>query len=426
MKFVSAQEAVGFIQSGQRVFIHSVAMTPTRLVAAMTGRAAFLKNVEVVHMHTEGKLAYLEPAFWESFKGNTFFTGANMRSALNNGAGDYVPIFLSEISLLFQRNILPLDVALIQVSPPDKNGFCSLGPSVDISLSAIENAKLVIAETNPQVPRTHGDGFIHQSKIHYAVSVDEPIFEVRVEAPTEIDKRIGRHVASLIEDGSTLQLGIGAVVNSLLGELSGHKDLGIHTEMFSDGIIPLVEKGVITGKYKKVLPKKIVSSFVMGTKKVYDFINDNPLIAMKETSFTNDTSIIRKNPKVMAVNSAIEVDLTGQVCADSIGTYQYSGVGGQMDFMHGAALSEGGKPIIAMASTTSKGESKIASMLKPGASVTTTRAHVHYIVTEYGVADLYGKNLRQRAKALIDIAHPDHRDRLAREAHDRFKVFHID
>lgn len=423
MKFVTPEEAVSIIQSNQRIFVHSVAMTPHRLIDAMTARADELRNVELVHIHTEGNLPYCDSKFRESFHANTFFTGANMRASLNNGTGDYVPIFLSEISLLFKRKILPLDVALIQVSPPDKHGYCCLGPSVDVTLSAIENARFVLAECNPRVPITHGDGYIHYSQIHAAIESDIPIHQVAVPAPTDTEKSIGRHVAGLIEDGATLQLGIGGLVNSILDQLTHHKDLGIHTEMFSDGIIPLVEKGIITGRFKKILPHKIVSCFVMGTKKIYDFIHDNPMVAMKETSYTNDTSIIRKNPKVTAINSAIEVDITGQVCADSIGTFQYSGVGGQMDFMRGAALSEGGKPIIAMSSVTSKGESKIVPFLKPGASVTTTRAHVHYIVTEFGVADLYGKNLRQRAKALIRIAHPDYREWLEREACDRFKFF---
>lgn len=423
MKYVTPEEAVSVLESNQRIFIHSVAMTPHRLINAMMARADELRNIELVHIHTEGNLPYCDGKFCKSFHANTFFTGANMRASVNDGTGDYVPVFLSEIDLLFKRRILPLNVAMIQVSPPDAHGYCSLGPSVDISLSAIENARFVLAEINPQVPRTHGDGFIHCSRINAAIETDAPIHEVAVLAPTETEKRIGRHVAGLVEDGATLQLGIGGVINSVLNELVYYKDLGIHTEMFSDGIIPLVERGIITGRYKKVIPNKVVSCFVMGTKKVYDFIDNNPIISMKETSFTNDTSIIRKNPKVMAINSAIEVDITGQVCADSIGTFQYSGVGGQMDFMRGAALSEGGKPIIAMASTTSKGESKMVPFLKSGASVTTTRAHVHYIVTEFGVADLYGKNLRQRAKALIQIAHPDHQERLEREAYNRFRVF---
>lgn len=423
MKFVTPQEAVSVIKSNQRVFIHGVAMTPHRLIDAMVSRAEELHHVELVHIHTEGDLPYCKGEYRNSFHTNTFFTAANIRDSLNNGISDYIPVFLSEIDLLFKRNILPLDVAMIQVSPPDAHGFCSLGPSVDVTLSAIQNARYVLAECNPNVPRTHGDGFIHFSRIDAAIESHSPIHEVPVSQPTEKEINIGRHVASLIEDGSTLQLGIGGVVNSVLHQLSDHKDLGIHTEMFSDGIIPLVEKGVITGKYKKVLPNKIVSCFVMGTKKVYDFIHDNPLVSMKETSFTNDTHLIRKNPKVMALNSAIEVDITGQVCADSIGTYQYSGVGGQMDFMRGAALSEGGKPIIALPSVTSKGESKIVPFLKPGASVTTTRAHVHYIVTEFGIAELYGKNLRQRAKSLIQIAHPDHQEWLERETFNRFKSF---
>jgi acyl-CoA hydrolase len=426
MKYVSASEAVSVIQSNQRVFIHSVAMTPNRLINAVTKRSGELRNVEMVHIHTEGDLPYCRPEFRESFHPNTFFTGANMRTALNEGLGDYIPVFLSEIGMLFKKNILPIDVAMIQVSPPDKHGFCSLGPSVDVSLSAIENARYILAECNAQVPRTHGDGFIHYSKIHAAIESDTPIHEVVVPAVTDTDKSIGKYVAALVDDGATLQLGIGGVVNAVLSELEHHKNLGIHTEMFSDGIISLVETGVITGNCKKVLPNKIVSSFVMGTKKIYDFIHDNPLIAMKETSFTNDTSIIRKNPKVMAINSAIEVDITGQICADSIGTFQFSGVGGQMDFIRGAALSEGGKPIIAMSSVTSRGESKIVGCLKPGAGVTTTRAHAHYIVTEYGIADLYGKNLRQRAKALIRIAHPDHRELLEKEAYNRFKIFNMD
>jgi len=426
MKFVSVNEAVSIIKSNQRVFIHSVAMTPHRLIEAMIARSDELRNVELVHIHTEGYLPYCRSEYRKSFHANTFFTGANMRTALNDGIGDYVPVFLSEIDLLFKRNILPLDVAMIQVSPPDEHGFCSLGPSVDISLSAIENARYILAECNPRVPRTHGDGFIHYSRIHAAVESDGPVYEVAVQDPSETEREIGRNVAGLIDDGATLQMGIGGVVNSVLAELIHHKNLGIHTEMFSDGVLPLIEKGVITGNNKKVLTRKIVSSFVMGTRKIYDFIDDNPLITMKETSFTNDTSIIRRNPKVMAINGAIEVDITGQVCADSIGTFQYSGVGGQMDFMRGAALSEGGKPIIAMPSVTSKGESKIVCMLKPGASVTTTRAHVHYIVTEFGVADLYGKNLRQRAKALIRIAHPDHRESLEKEAYNRFKIFYMD
>ncbi|WP_234737162.1 acetyl-CoA hydrolase/transferase family protein [Tellurirhabdus bombi] len=420
---VSPEQAVQTIQSGNRVFIHSVAQTPHRLIAAMVARADSLTNVEVCHIHTEGHLPYCEEQYAGIFKPNAFFIGANMRKQVNMGIADYVPIFLSEIPLLFQRNILPIDVALIQVSPPDQHGFCSLGPSVDVSLSAIKMAKYVIAQINPNVPRTHGDGMIHVKSIHAAIDCDDPIYEIPIKPVTDTEQKIGRLVAELVEDGATLQMGIGGIPNAVLAELVHHQKLGIHTEMFSDGIIDLVERGVVTGERKKVLPYKLVSCFAMGSRRLYDFINDNPGVTMKEVSYTNDTSIIRRNPKVTAINSAIEVDLTGQVCADTIGTYQYSGVGGQMDFVRGASLSEGGKPIIALPSVTKYGESKIVPFLKEGAGVTTTRAHVHYIVTEYGVANLYGKNLRQRAHALIQIAHPDHRETLERQAHERFRVF---
>ncbi len=414
------EQAVSVVQSGNRVFIHSVAQTPHTLIRALIDRAPQLRDVELCHIHTEGYLPYLEPQYQESFRPNSFFIGANMRKQLNAGIGDYVPVFLSEVPLLFKRKILPIDVALIQVSPPDVHGYCSLGPSVDVSLAAIQSAKYVIAQINPRVPRTHGDGLIPVSMLHAAIEVDEPIYEVLPGAISAEDRKIGQYVASLVDDGATLQLGIGGIPNATLAELIHHKGLGIHTEMFSDGVIDLVERGVITGEHKAVLPHRIVSAFVMGSQRVYDFIDDNPGVAMKQASYTNDTSIIRRNPKVTAINSAIEVDLTGQVCADTIGTYQYSGVGGQMDFVRGASLSEGGKPIIALPSTTSKGLSKIVSFLKEGAGVTTTRAHVHYIVTEYGIADLYGQNLRQRARALINIAHPDHREDLERQAHARF------
>jgi len=420
LPITTPEQAVSVVQSGNRVFIHSVAQTPHTLIRALIDRAPQLRDVELCHIHTEGYLPYLEPQYQESFRPNSFFIGANMRKQLNAGIGDYVPVFLSEVPLLFKRRILPIDVALIQVSPPDAHGYCSLGPSVDVSLAAIQSAKYVIAQINPRVPRTHGDGLIPVSMLHAAIEVDEPIYEVLPGEISAEDRKIGQYVASLVEDGATLQLGIGGIPNATLAELIHHKGLGIHTEMFSDGVIDLVERGVITGEHKAVLPHRIVSAFVMGSQRVYDFIDDNPGVAMKQASYTNDTSIIRRNPKVTAINSAIEVDLTGQVCADTIGTYQYSGVGGQMDFVRGASLSEGGKPIIALPSTTSKGLSKIVSFLKEGAGVTTTRAHVHYIVTEYGIADLYGQNLRQRARALINIAHPDHREDLDRQAHARF------
>jgi acyl-CoA hydrolase len=297
-----------------------------------------------------------------------------------------------------------------------------LGVSVDITLPAIQTAKTVVALVNPQVPRTHGDGIIHIGKIDIAVETNSPIYESPIGIPSEVEETIGKHVASLVEDGATLQLGIGNIPNAVLNNLGNHKRLGIHTEMFSDGILPLIEKGVITGEEKEIKTGKIVTCFAMGTQKLYDFIDDNPIVHFKEAGYTNDTAIIRQNPKVTAINSAIEIDLTGQVCADSIGTYQYSGVGGQMDFIRGASLSENGKPIIAMPSVTAKGISKITPFLKEGASVTTTRAHVHYVVTEYGVVNLFGKSLEQRAEALISIAHPDHREALLREASKRFNL----
>jgi 4-hydroxybutyrate CoA-transferase len=416
----SALEAVSDIVSGNRVFIHSVAAAPTKLIEAMTARASELRHVEIIHLHTEGAAPYANPEFSESFFTNAMFVGANVRQAIREGRGDYIPVFLSETPLLFRKGILPIDVALIQVSPPDRHGFCTLGPSVDTSRAAVQTAKLVVAQINPKMPRTHGDGLVHISKIHKAFYVDEPIHQHKTDAPTETEMKIGRFCAELVEDGATLQMGIGAIPNATLAALTNHKDLGIHTEMFSDGVLPLVERGVITNAKKRIHPGKIVATFVMGTQKIYDFIDDNPLVAMLDVQYVNDTAVIRKNPRVTAINSALEVDLTGQICADSIGTYHYSGVGGQMDFIRGASLSEGGKPIIALPSITEKGISRIVPFLKEGAGVVTTRAHVHYIVTEYGIADLYGKNLTQRAKALIEIAHPDHREALEKAAFSRF------
>jgi len=409
---VSAAEAVKVIESEQRVFIHSVAMAPQQLIKAMTERAPELKNVEVCHLHTEGAAPYANPALKGSFHVNSLFIGANVRHTLKAGNGSYTPVFLSEVPGLFRKNKLPVDVALIQLSPPDQHGFCSLGSSVDASLAALQNATCVIAQINPRVPRTHGDGVIHKSQVQFGVEADEPIFTHEPHQPSETEHRIGKNVASLIEDGSTLQMGIGAIPNAVLGELHHLKNLGIHTEMFSDGILPLVESGVINGTAKRVKPGIILSGFALGSQKLYDFIDDNPSVNLCDIAWVNDTKTIRKNPKMVSINSAIEVDLSGQVCADSIGTKMYSGVGGQMDFIKGASLSEGGKPIIALPSVTKKGESRIVPFLKKGAGVVTTRAHVHYIVTEYGIADLYGKSIRQRAKALAEIAHPEHREKV--------------
>lgn len=419
--YVTAEEAVSVIKSGNRVFIQGAAMTPQPLIDAMVDRHAELTNVEIIHMHTEGHATYAENKYRHSFHTHSFFIANNLRKAVHEENADYVPVFLSEIHLLFKKNILKPNVAMVQVSPPDAHGFCTLGASVDVTYAAIQAADVVIAEINDQAPRTHGAGSLHFSKFTHLVKTSRPLCSHYPAMLTEVDKKIGLHVASLIEDGATLQMGIGAVPDAVLSQLGNHKRLGIHTEMFSDGIIPLVEKGVITGEDKKISVGKITTSFVLGSQKIYDFIHDNPMVSMREASYTNDPGIIRMNPKVTAINSAIEIDLTGQVCADTIGTYQFSGVGGQLDFIRGAAFSEGGKPIIAMQSETKTGESKIVAMLKPGAGITTTRAHIHYVVTENGIADLFGKSLRQRAKALIDIAHPNHQEELRKLAFERFK-----
>lgn len=419
-KTISAEEAVMAIQSGDRVFLQTAAATPTRLVEAMVGRSGSLRGVEIVSLHTEGAASYIQPEYRDSFRLNAFFVGRNVRSAVQCGDADAIPIFLSDVPSMFYNAILPLDVALVHVSPPDRHGFCSLGVSVDATLAAVHTAKYVIAQVNPRMPRTHGEGLLHAGKIHALVEVDDPLPEVPPHRIGEVERRIGAHIASIVEDGATLQMGIGGIPDAALAALAGHKDLGIHSEMFSDGIIDLVEKGVITGRYKKTHNEIIVASFLMGSRRLYDFVDDNPLVEMFGCDYVNDTREIRKNPKVTAINSAIEIDMTGQVCADSIGTRHFSGVGGQMDFIRGAALSPGGKPIIALPSVTAKGESRIVPQLKPGAGVVTTRAHVHYVVTEYGVVNLHGKNMRQRAEALASIAHPDFREEIARRAHELY------
>jgi len=419
-RFSTAAEAVSVIKSGDRVYVHGVAASPSVLLDAMAARAKELKVVEVLSLCQVGPAAYAAPELSESFRVNTVFVGPSTRKAVDEGRGDYVPVFLSEIPRLFRGGILPIDVALVHVSPPDKHGYCSLGIGVDASLAAVQTARTVVAQVNPRMPRTHGDGLIHVDEIDDLVEVDQPIFELPKPPLTEEEKAIGRHCAELVDDGATVQAGIGAIPDATLLALADHKRLGIHTEMLSDGVVDLVEKGVVTGEAKKVDTGKVVATFAYGTRRLYDFMDDNPLVKMLDVAYVNDTSVIRRNPKVTAINSAIEVDLTGQVCADSIGERLFSGVGGQMDFIRGASLSEGGKPIIALPSTTGKGESRIVPLLKPGAGVVTTRAHVHFVVTEHGIADLYGKNLRQRAAALIAIAHPKHRDTLAAEARRRF------
>lgn len=414
---ISGEHAVAHIRSGDSVFIHSAAAAPQHLIAKLVERKDELRDVTIYQIHTEGPAPYADDSV-DAFRVKCMFIGQNMRKSIQHGHGSYIPVFLSEVPRLFKDRILPIDVALISVSPPDEHGYCSLGPSIDVSLAAVLAAKTVIAQVNKHIPRTHGDGLIHVGNINYLVKHDEPIHEVAAGELNETEKAIGRNIAELVEDGATLQMGIGNIPNAVLASLENHKDLGIHTEMFSDGILPLVQKGVITGKHKKKHPGKIISSFVVGSRLIYDFIDDNPLVNMLSSEYVNDTRVISRNPKVTAINSAIEVDLTGQVCADSIGHRIFSGVGGQMDFIRGASLSEGGKPIIALPSSTKHGESKIVPVLKSGAGVVTTRAHVHYVVTEYGVANLYGKTLAERAKLLIDISHPDHREDLARAAYE--------
>lgn len=424
IRFSTAAEALSIIKSGDRVFIQGSAMTPVFLVNELAREAYRLRNVELVSISVYGDLEIAKPGYEKSFLINSMFVSGSLREAVAEGRADYIPVFLSEIPELFKRNILPIDVAVVQVSVPDAHGYCSLGVSVDVARSAVNTAKAVIAQVNPNVPRTHGDGLVHASRFRSLVYCEDLLQESSFgDKVGETELKIGQFVANLIEDRSTLQMGIGAIPDAVLRSLTGHRDLGVHTEMFSDGIIDLFERDVINNKYKRIHPNKAVTGFALGSRRLYDYVDDNPAFAFLDIDYVNDPHVIRRNPRVCAINSAVEVDLTGQVCADSIGTYQFSGVGGQMDFMRGAALSEGGKPIIAINSRTNKGIPRITPFLKQGAGVVTTRAHVHYIVTEYGIAYLYGKNLRQRAKALIDIAHPDDREMLERASFERFRHF---
>ncbi|MFM9943867.1 MAG: acetyl-CoA hydrolase/transferase family protein [Bacteroidia bacterium] len=422
MKYTSFNDALSLVNSGNNIFIQTACAAPQQLINILVENSARLKNVSIYHLHTEGKALYANPQYKDNFNTHCFFIGDNLRKAVNTGYADYIPVFISEIPALFRKKIINIDVALLHVSPPDINGYCSLGVSLDIALSVIENAKHLIAQVNPNMPRVHGSGIIHVSKFSAIVQVDDPIPEIDIGEPSAAEMKIADNIASLVEDGATLQMGIGKIPNAVLSKLTNHKKLGIHSEMFSDGVIDLVEKGVITGELKKRDKNKIIGGFICGTRKLYDYVNDNPLFELHDAAYVNDVGIIMQNPKVTAINSAIEIDLTGQVCADSIGRHLYSGVGGQMDFMRGASLSEGGKPIIAMSSTTRDGESKIVGMLKQGAGIVTTRANVHYVVTEYGIVNLYGKNIKQRIKELINIAHPNHRESLAREAFELWNI----
>lgn len=420
-RYVSAEEAISVIKSGDKIFLHGSACTPNFLVDELARQANRLKNVEVVSITVQGNVECAKPQYADSFHINSLFVSTPVRNAVNGGNGDYVPIFLSEIPRLFKSKILPLDVAIVTVSPPDKHGYCTLGTSIDVARSAVDSAKIIIAQVNPKMPKTHGDGLIHVNRIAKMVWHEEELLTIDYASKvTDIERQIGKNIAELIDDRSTLQMGIGTIPDAVLQCLKNHKDLGIHTEMLSDGAVELIKNDIITNKYKGTHNNRTVTSFCFGTKKLYDFVDNNPSIEFMDVEYVNFPINIMKNHKLTAINSAIEIDFTGQVCADSIGTYQYSGIGGQMDFMRGAALSEGGKPIIAISARTKKGVSRIVPCLKEGAGVVTTRGHIHYVVTEYGTAYLYGKSFKQRTKALINIAHPDDREQLERAAFERF------
>lgn len=428
-KTVSAEKALEVLKSGDKVIIQPGCAAPFELIKAMVAKKDELQDVIVYHILVVGDLPYLQPGMEKHFKHKAFFIGGNARKAVNEGRSEFIPIFLSEVTMLFKKNIIVPDIALIQVSPPDEHGFCSYGIDVGNIKTPAEKAKVVIAQVNPEMPRGLGNSFIHVNKLDYIVEHEAPLLELPQVDPDstpemlKIYDKIGQYIAEMIEDGSTLQMGIGAIPDSVLKYLHNHKDLGIHTEMFSDGIVELVEEGIINGEKKTLHPGKIIAGFCLGTKKSYDFIDNNPVIEFHPQEYVNDPFIISKNNKMVAINSAIEIDLTGQVCSDSIGTRFYSGIGGQVDFIRGAAHSEGGKPIIALPAATKDGKiSRIVPTLKPGAGVVTSRGDVHYVVTEYGVAELYGKTVQERAKALIGVAHPKFRDELNEYARE---VLHI-
>ncbi len=419
---VTPAEAVSNVLSGDSVYFSCFGCTPEILIEELcnAGRSGRLRGVKLIHTILLMDATYAAPEFDGVFETHTFFVGDSTRKPVKEGRVQYIPVSLHETQTLFRKKYIPIDVAFIAVSPPDKHGYVSLGLSVDMTLAVIQNAKKVIAVVNPNIPRTFGDALIPYSTIDMVVHDDRPIKEVIYPAPSEIDKIIGRHCAELINDGDCLQLGIGSIPNAILSLLENHKDLGLHSEMFSDGVIPLVEKGIITGRYKRIDQGKLVACFLMGSHKLHAYINDNPLVLMKDVRYTNDPFIISQNPNVVAINSAIEVDITGQICADSIGETIYSGVGGQLDFIYGASRSEGGKAIIAMSSCTNKGASKIVPTLTAGAGVVTPRSMIHHFVTEYGRVDLYGKSLQERARLLISIAHPSVRESLEKAARERF------
>jgi len=420
-KIATPEQAANAITSGNRVFLTGNCSVPQEVMKALVRLAPELSNVEIVQVLTVGNADYVAPEMAGHLRVNTLFISDNVRQAVNDGRADFTPCFLAEIPLLFKNGYLPLDVALVHVAPPDEHGFCSFGIEVGVTKTAAQSAKVVIAEVNPNMPRTLGDAFIHISKLTHIVPVEYALPELSMGATTDLSRQIARHIAGMIPDGATLQMGIGGIPDAVLHELTNHKHLGVHTEMFSDGIINLVERGVVDGEMKSLHPGKIIAGFMLGTRRLYDFVNDNPVVELHPTEYVNDPFIISRNDRMVAINSAIEVDLTGQVCSDSIGPRLYSGVGGQVDFIYGASRSKGGIPIIALPSTANvKGQvvSKIVPLLKTGAGVVTTRNHVRYIVTEHGVADLYAKTLRERARALINIAAPEFREELEKNAHE--------
>ena len=423
VEYKKAEDALSVIKSGNRVFVQGSAQTPLYLLRELGKLSAGLRDVELTFITVQGDIELDKLQYANSFHINCMFVSESVRKAVNEGRADFIPVFLSDIPDLF-RNEMHIDVALVQVSPPDAHGYCSLGVSVDIARSAVNTATHIIAQVNPRVPRTHGDSLVHTTRFTSMVYQEEELPQIDYGAKVGLEElKIGKIVAGLIEDGSTLQMGIGTIPDAVLKSLHHHKNLGVHTEMCSDGIIDLFEEDVINNSKKRIHPNKTVTGFAVGTRRLYDYVDDNPAFAFLDIDYVNDPHVIRRNPKVVAINSAIEIDITGQVCADSIGPLQYSGIGGQMDFMRGAALSEGGKPLIALTSRTAKGVNRIVPFLKPGAGVVTTRGHIHYVITEYGVAFLFGKNLRQRAKSLIEIAHPDDREMLERACFERFHIF---
>jgi acetyl-CoA hydrolase len=420
-RVTTSEEAVKDITSGDRVWIHPGCNTPTRLINAMVARAPELENVEVAHILTLADAPYAEPGMEGHFRHRSLFTGGNVREAVNAGRADFVPIHLHDVPALISRGHMPIDVSLIHISPPDEHGFCSYGVGVDATKTAVEHSRTVIAMVNRQMPRTLGDSFVHVSKLTRVVEVDEPVLELPMSAEiSEVARRIGENIASLIDDGATIQMGIGEIPDAVLDFLKEKKHLGVHTEMFSDGLVDLFEAGVVTNEKKSLHRGKIVASFVIGTRRAFDFVDNNPFMEFHPNEYVNDPFIVARNDKMVAINSALAIDLTGQVCADSIGPKIYSGFGGQLDFIRGAARSEGGVPVIALPSTAKNGTlSRLVDTLAPGSGVVTTRADVHYVVTEFGVADLFGRSIRERARSLIDIAHPDYREPLERAAHER-------